>query len=204
MAPTKRTLATRETVHALYRNGVLVIVATGKVPTPRHAVAIRRARLPADPLRFSLVQCRAPGICADTITPYVVSRAFGIGGAPDGIVVAHAGKPEEVAVERIGSRSHTTVSVLGEEIPLAYFLPPSSQAREAEGCSAVGYSTGLDFAAALRQAIAALPPLMPPYANQVGRITVLETGVELGGVTAFHHLFVRVARQVATTSPNRG
>lgn len=196
-------LAQRKLVQAFYHNGTLAIFATGNVPTPCHQVTITRALVTIEPPQFTLVQCRRGGICSDVVTPYTVSQLFAIGTYQPVVAVAHAGGQDAVAVEHIREyQPQGQMNSLGGDVPIPYVFPPST-ARNSDGI-ATGYSTAFDFGEALREAIAALPPLPQAYPDQLTAITVVEVGAELGGIAGFHHLFVRVRREPDPLTRKRG
>ncbi len=185
-------LAHRKLVQAFYHNGTLAIFATGEVPTPCHEVTIERALIAVEPPQFSLAQCRRAGICSEVATPYTVSQLFAIGAYRKTIVAVQ----DEVLVEHVREyHSQGQMNALSGELPIPYVFPPSTARNSPAEGIATGYSRSLDFSEALREAIAALPPVARPYPDQMSLITVLEVGAELGGIAGFHHLFVRVRRE---------
>lgn len=57
---------------------------------------------------------------------------------------------------------------------------------------ATGYSTNFSFDEAFKDAMKNLPKSKPSHPDELTRITVEETGAELGGIAGFRRLFVRI------------
>lgn len=197
-------LAQRKLVQAFYYNGTLAVFATGEVPTPGHEVVIERSMTTVEPPQFPLLQCRRPGICNDVVTPYTVSQLFAIGAYRDAILVTHAGGRDAVRVEPIRESAATdpSGSLIGD-VPVPYVLPPSAGRSTTERGEATGYSRRFEFAEALREAIGAFAPVEETYRDQLHSFTVVEVGVEIGGIAGFRHLFVRV-RHVPNARAGKG
>jgi hypothetical protein len=165
------------------------------VPTSRHEAFIKRTLITVESLQFTIEQCRRTGFCSAVETPYTVSGLFGIGTYRPVVAVVHAGGVDDVAVEHVrGYHPEGQIGLRSGEPPVPYVFPPSTARNSNVDGVATGYSAVFDFSAALREAIAALPPNPQTYPDQLTAITVLEIGAELGGIAGFHHLFVRVRR----------
>ena len=189
-------LAQRKLLQAFYHNGTLAIFATGTVPTACHEVTIKRVIATTEPLQFSVLQYRRAGICSQSVTPYTVSQLFAIGVYRPVVVVAHASGQDELPVEHVREyHPHGQMNPVGGEVPVPYVFPPSTARNSSVHDTATGYSTAFDFGEALREAVAALAPNQHLYPDQLTTVTVVEVGVELGGIAGFHHLFVRVRRE---------
>ena len=188
------TLAKRKLVQAFFQNGTLALFATGEVPSACHTVIIEHGQPGIEPPHFSILQYRRTGMCSESATSYTVSRLFSMGGYHPVIRVTHADGVDEVAVEFIRERQPSKSGEADKDTPVPYVLPPSSGVAAGDTSTATGYSERFDFTEALRHAISALPPAEEPYPDQLSVITVVDVGVELGGIAGFRHLFVRVRR----------
>jgi len=202
MLPNGRTLAKRRLIQAFFQNGTLALFATGEVPSACHTVILEQGQPGIEPPHFSLLQYRRTGMCSESATPYTVSRLFSMGEYHSVIQVTHADGADELSVEFIRERPPSGSSERDEDMPVPYVLPPSSRAV-GDTSTATGYSERFDFTEALQHAIAALPPAVEPYPDQLSVITVVDVGVELGGIAGFRHLFVRVRREVGNDARSR-
>lgn len=187
-------LAQRRLVQAFFLDGTLALFATGQLPLPGYAVGIQRLTPRTDPPQFAIVQHRIAGLGTAAATAYTVSRLFAVAACPASVVVHHGAGRDSVCVADIRGDCSLAHAVTAGDIPIPYVFPPSCVDRSQAHESAVGYSVRFDFAEALREAVAALPPVEPTYAEYPQSVRVMEIGVETGGVANFHHLFVRVQR----------
>jgi len=190
-------LARRTLIQALSHRGTLALFASGQVPNPGYHVRFDRSLPGVVPPQFARLQQQGSGISVHGMTPYAVSQLFALGAYRETIVVAHADGHDEVSVEAIAEPPEVGVTELAPGISsVPYVLPPSATGSSHGSTTASGYSRRFDFSEALAEAIAALPPPTEVvHPDDLTRVTVLEVGVELGGVAGFHHLFVRVRRE---------
>lgn len=170
------TLAEKSTLKALYKDGGLVLVAEGDLPTPCWGVQFEPSLLTVEPPTFELIRCSTAEVCVEVVTPYRHGQSFQIG-EPRTVVVHHAGGREEVPVET------------------ATDLPTPSIAGDAgfDETGAIGYSRE-SLEAAIDAAIHNLK-WKAPHADAMLDARITESGKVVGGIAGFSHYYARVQRE---------
>lgn len=142
-------------IKATYANGRLTIVARGTTPEACWDVVVTRSPVDIWPPEFIVVACRASGICAQVITPYVARAHFEFGRPPREITVHDAAGSHTVSVVTAG--------------PSDAAAPPG------------GYGTSLSLS--LPEAITTAAQHVPPGPGNVGRsVRVTEIWYTDGGI----------------------
>lgn len=124
--------------------------------------------------------------CRPEPTTYEYQEAFRIGVKREAVTLHHAGGELSVDVEDLSPEAEGLVasrSAIGPVLSPAAGIP-------AEGSEAVGYSRKFDFTEAFQDAIAKIP--VPSIPDWLTNYSVLEIGAEIGGITGFNRMFVRV------------
>lgn len=172
-------LSDRTTIEIYFCDGQLVITASGDLPDPGWDVKIEQSPLRIFPAQYNLVRCRRPGIHAQVITPFKVSRTFPMAESVPEITVHHRDGSDKVAVQDCPD----TLSGYGH-----------SGSLTAGATTATGRSNNLSFDEAFADAVDQLPP--SPVADGLTRVVVTEISGMFGGFAGFHELAVTVEASI--------
>lgn len=175
-----RQLADVESIAAHQTGALLIIVISGKKPTPCHKVGLERSLLTEEPPTFHAFFEQDPGvICVQVVTPYTYWQAFLVG------------SPRET-IDVQTSEGKRSVNVVQGKIGM-----PGLAASEIRGVvehkpsETVGFSKSYDLGEAIKDAIDQLPP-PPEIPDWLSRYEVLSITVERGGIANLDHLAVRL------------
>ncbi|HEU0122712.1 MAG TPA: hypothetical protein VFQ91_19425 [Bryobacteraceae bacterium] len=155
--------------------GNLIVAVRGTKPTPCYQVLIRLRPERILPPWVEVVWREGGGPCADVVTPYAAHSYPIPFPAADTVTVVTADGHQEVPIQ---------------EEPLAL----AAHALDGGGVTATGYSHTFQFDEAFQNAIDSLPQARPRIPDMLYRITVLETGADIGGFIGLHRMFVTVKR----------
>lgn len=190
-------LAHQSSIDITWCSGTLLITAEGETPTAGFEVDIEQSPLRIFPPQYNIVQRRLPGVVAQVITPYKVTRSFPMAEQVPIITVHHAG--ESMATESTANES-TRVPVAdctSELSAYSHSCPPATDGNDVPDIAAVvatGRSVKLNFDEAFADAVAQLPS--SGVADGLTRVEVTEIGGLFGGIAGFHELFVKVTAHI--------
>lgn len=182
-------LADVEQATAYWSDGFHVVRIRGMMPTPCHEVRLSLSLLTVEPPGVLAHWRERDRICQKVLTPYDYRRAFDLGERRSELTLSYADGELTVPVEDAGASSSRAVAVPGTVVSNLHDPLTGGELPPAE---AVGYSTAWDLKEALDDAIATLPRPVDPPADHLARYEVMATGVEIGGIAGFNHLWVRV------------
>lgn len=177
-------LAQRTRIRAFRAQQYVLIIAEGELPTPGFDVDIAQSPLRIFPPQFNLLRCPRPGIFPQVITPYRYAETVRFPTDQPTVTVHHADGADQVDIENCGKDLTDYVRAISGNAD----RPCPKGADEA-----IGFSKKLSFDEAFADALANLPPV-PPGADRLERIQVVEIGGLFGGIAGFHDLFVRICR----------
>ena len=171
----------------------LIMVASGKKPSPCYEVEIIQLPIDIFPPAFEVRWRPKPGVfCPQIVVPYHVSQGFPWGAAAKEVTVYCQGGPRKVKVEPI-----ITNAALGGggDIPSPFAaasgeIPAPFKHRD----EATGYSESFTFEEAFQDAIHKLPPEKPSGADLLTIVNVSAIGAEFGGIIGLNRMFVKVVR----------
>lgn len=163
----------------------LLLRITGKKPSPCYIVSIELAPMDIFPPEFNATWAPDPlARCTEVVVPYEVAQAFRFGSAIEKVTLHAEGGPIEVPVETLPALEPGPVVVGITGTPAADIVMPPQEAT--------GYSEGYDVGEAVRDAIDQLPERNPGIPDWLSTYTVVEIGVERGGIAGWNRLFARV------------
>jgi hypothetical protein len=186
--PIECDLASCNAIEAWYAHGHHIIRAAGELPTPCYTVDIRRSPLRVEPPQFSVERCPTGGFCPEVITPFVLAELFDIGERREQIVVHHDGEAaKEIKVQELPADSDELAAVFGVSATSTDEATGFSKRLPYEG------SWSDAFGEALADAFAKLSA-RAEYPDELVRISVVDSGVLVGGFAGFRHMYVSVRR----------
>jgi hypothetical protein len=171
-------LGTRRLVKAAQHSETLLVIAEGEHPHPGYRTEIEWLPIDVEPPEFAVRFCEEPGMWPEVMTPYRSGEFFRVGGRRTTIRVHHAEGIDEVPVEGLDDNLQGFVGVgFGTD-------------------EATGFSRNLSFDDAFADALAKLPSLTSQHPDAMATVRVQEVGGLFGGLAGFHHLYVKVRREV--------
>lgn len=190
-------LATVDNATAYHVDDVLILRVAGSVPTACHLVSIERGLADVEPPSFVVRMAIDPRArCRLETAPYEVTRAFRIGIPRESVVVYHAPGRLDVDVDVLGVDLEESAEESPQPSRAAAAAPGSRLAsifdEDRPPAEAVGYSRAYDLGAAVRDAIAKIPPRGAGIPDWLNSYDVVSIGAEVGGIAGFNHLRVVV------------
>lgn len=183
--------ARTESIRAFYHGQRLLIVASGRRPTPCHRVDIAQLAIRIHPAQYAVLW-RQEGFCIEVETPYSVMESFPVAENPGTIRVHNAEGPQDVAVEERAWDPHPGLGPDPAGPAGAMAMAGDAGGEAPEGETATGYSAAWDFGEALRNAVDSIPVRPGTIADELFNYRVVASGALIGGLLDFHHLYVTV------------